>query len=157
LSSGVILSAACGGGTTGTNVNLVNQNANLSNTFNGNTNMNSINTNVSTTTSSAVETREPEQYQATVTLKLEAVGDQQKTALPTIAANVARNGTDRRMEFNLPNGEKLIYIDKAGTNYLLLPNRKQYAELNQQSLGFEVRQMLLPEQIVRQVQNVKGV
>ncbi len=156
LTGSLILSVACGGTTTNSNVNLVNTNANLSNTFNGNTNMNAINANTSVTGSN-VETSEPDQYQATVTLKLEAVGTEQKTALPTIAANVARSGSDRRMEFNLPNGEKVIYIDKAGTNYLLLPNRKQYAELNQQSVGFEVRQMLLPEQIVRRVQNTQGV
>src|SRR5215204_344832 len=124
LSSSFVLSLACGGTTTNSNVNLVNTNTNLANTFNGNTNLNSINTNTSGSTS-AVETKEPEQYQATVTLKLEAVGDQQKTALPTIAANVARMGGDRRMEFAMPNGEKVVYLDRAGTNYLLLPNRKQ--------------------------------
>ena len=146
----------CAGSAVNNNVNLVNTNANLSNTFNSNTNMNAINANSSVSTT-GVETREPDQYQATVTLKMEAVGTAQQTALPTIAANVARSGTDRRMEFNLPNGEKVVYIDKAGTNYLLLPNRKQYAELNRESLGFEVRQMMMPEQIVKQAQSQRGV
>ncbi|MBA2736951.1 MAG: hypothetical protein H0U50_09230 [Pyrinomonadaceae bacterium] len=107
--------------------------------------------------SSAIETKEPEQYEAKVLLKLEAVGDQQKTTLPTISANVARNGAERRMELTLPTGEKVIYLDKAGTNYAILPNRKQYAELNQETLGFDVRRMLLPEQIVQQVKDMKGV
>jgi len=156
VASWLLFSAGCAGTATNSNVNLVNQNANLSNTFNSNTNMNAINANTTSSTS-GVETKEPDQYQATVTLKLEAVGDQQKTALPTIATNVARMGTDRRMEFNLPNGEKVVYIDKAGMNYLILPNRKQYAELTKESLGFEVRQMLMPEQIVNRVQNTRGV
>jgi hypothetical protein len=155
LLSAVVFSIGCQPQTSTTNANLVNTNANIANSFTNSSNANS--TNMNSSASSAVETREPEQYEAKVTMKLEAVGDQQKTTLPTISANVSRNGADRRMELTLPNGEKVIYLDKAGTNYAVLPNRKQYAELNQESLGFDVRRMLLPEQIVQQVKNIKGV
>jgi hypothetical protein len=92
-----------------------------------------------------------------VTLKLEAIGNQQTTALPTLSAMVARNTVDRRMEFTMPAGGRVVYLDKAGTNYLILPDKKQYAELNRDSLGFDVRRMLMPEQIDQQVKNVKGV
>jgi hypothetical protein len=50
-----------------------------------------------------------------------------------------------------------IGAPKAGTTYLLLPTRKQYAVLDKDSMGFEVRQLMMPEQIVNQVKNVKGV
>jgi len=147
----------CGApGTTGTNSNLVNSNVNLSNTFTGNANINANTTSVDTS-SAIIETKEPDQYQAVVQLKLQATGDNKATNLPTIQANVARSGGDRRMEFNLPTNEKDLYIDKAGTTYLVLPNRKQYAVLDKQSLGFEVRQLMMPEQIVAQVRAVKGV
>lgn len=140
---------------TGTgNVNLANANANISNALANAGNLNAVN---STAGSSAIETREPEQYQATVKLSMEAVGDAQKTALPALSANVARSGSDRSMEFVIPNGEKVIYLDKAGTNYLILPNRKQYAELDRESLGFEVRRIMMPEQIVNQVKGLQGV
>ncbi len=140
-----------------TNVNLANANANVVNSSANSSNTNA-NANMNTTTSSVtVETKEPEKYQAKVTLKLEAAGENQTTALPTITANVARNSSERMMEFALPNGEKVIYLDKAGTNYLILPNRKQYAELNKDSLGFDVRRMLMPEQIVNQVKSMQGV
>jgi len=154
----VVFSIGCQPQTSTTNANLVNTNANISsNTFANGANANSMNAN-STASSSTVETKEPEQYEAKVTLKFEAVGDAQKTTLPTITANVARSGADRRMEFVLPgNNEKIIYLDKAGMNYVILPNRKQYAELNKEALGFEVRRMLLPEQIVQQVKNMKGL
>lgn len=115
------------------------------------------NANSSTTSTSAIETKEPGEYQAKVDLKFEAVGEQQSTQLPAIGAIVARNGADRRMEFNLPNGEKVVYLDKGDTHYLILPNRSQYAELNKEALGFEVRNMLMPEQIVNQVKSMKGV
>lgn len=147
----------CGApGTTGTNSNLVNSNVNLSNTFTGNTNINANTTSVNPD-SAIIETKEPEQYQAIVKLLLQATGDNKATNLPTIQANVARSGADRRMEFNLPTNEKIVYLDKAGTTYLILPTRKQYAVLDKQSLGFDVRQLMMPEQVVAQVRAVKGV
>src|SRR6188768_1069917 len=156
LISGVALVAAgligCGAQPGVTNANLTNSNANRSNTMTSN----AMNSN-STMSSAVVETKEPEQYQAKVTLKLEAIGAQQTTALPTLTATVARSAVDRRMEFEMPAGGRVVYLDKAGTNYLVLPDKKQYAELNRESLGFDVRRMLMPEQIVQQVKNVKGV
>jgi hypothetical protein len=157
LASSLLGLAGCGApGTTGTNSNLVNSNVNLSNTFTGNANINANTTSVDTS-SAIIETKEPDQYQAVVQLKLQATGDNKATNLPTIQANVARSSGDRRMEFNLPTNEKVLYIDKAGTTYLVLPNRKQYAVLDKQSLGFEVRQLMMPEQVVAQVRAVKGV
>ena len=114
------------------------------------------NSNAAASTTTAIETREPETYQATVNLKLETMGAQPAN-LPPIIAQVARNGADRRMEFSLPNGEKVIYLDAAGKHYLISPNRKQFAELNKESLGFEVRDLMTPAQIVQQVKNLKGV
>ena len=154
LFSIVALAAGCQPNTTNSNANLVNTNANISNSFTNSTNTNMTNMNSST---SVIESREPEKYQAMVKLSLEALGDQQKIALPSVGANVARNGADRRMEFTVPSGEKIVYLDKAGSNYLILPNRKQYAEINQQSVGFEVRRLLTPDEIVKRVQNVQGV
>jgi hypothetical protein len=157
LASSLLFLVGCQPQTGNVNTNLVNTNVNISNSFN---NSNSYtNTNVATTNSTATisETKEPEQYQAIVQLKLEATGEKNATALPAISANVARNSADRRMEFNMPNGDKVVYLDKAGTTYLLLPNRKQYAILDKESLGFDVRQLMMPEQIVNQVKNVKGV
>ena len=145
----------CGAQPGTTNMNLVNSNRNTSNSVANLSNVNSTNSN--TMSSSMAEAKEPDEYQATVTLKLEAIGDQQKTTLPTLNANVARSGTDRRMEFAMPAGGRVVYLDKAGTNYLVLPEKRQYAELNRDSLGFDVRRMLMPGQIVEQVKNMRGV
>lgn len=158
----IILSAAAGLGLAcqpeSTNTDISSNKTNVNAVANINTN---INTNVSNTNSSnesgvTIETKEPEQYRATVTLKLETSGNQALT-MPPLKAEVARSGQDRRMEFAMPNGEKIIYLDKGGKQFIISPTRKQYAELNQESLGFEVRRMLMPEQIVNQLKNVKGV
>lgn len=136
-------------------------NGNSANAFNSNSNsvnVNAVNSNANTAETSGViiETKEPEQYQATVALKFEVSGAQ-NAALPPLKANVARNGQDRRMEFDLPNGEKLIYLDREGKQFVISPNRKQYAELNKESIGVDPRRLLMPEQIVNQVKNIKGV
>lgn len=132
---------------------------NANSNANAGTNANSANANaanMTTAPSAAIETKEPEQYQATVALKFEATGAQ-NVATPPLKAEVARNGADRRMEFVLPNGDKLVYLDRGGKQYVISPNRKQYAELTKEALGFEVRKLLLPEQIVNQVKTLKGV
>ncbi len=145
----------CGPQPVTTNVNVI-TNSNLSN---ANANRSSANmANANTAAASAVtEAAEPTEYQATVTVRLETIGDQQKMTMPTLTANVARSGSDRRMQFTMPAGGRVVYLDRAGTNYLVLPEKKQYAELNRDSLGFDVRRMLMPEQIVQQVKNVQGV
>src|SRR4051812_30325739 len=133
----LILSISCDQPGGNSNLRSANTNANSSNSL-PNSNINT-NSNIAAVdpNSTISETKEPDQYQAIVQLKLEATGEKSAT-MPTVSANVARSGADRRMEFNMPNGDKLVYLDKAGTTYLLLPNRKQYAILDKESLGFEV-------------------
>lgn len=132
---------------------MVNVNANAANT---NTNGSVANANT-TGTNSLDSVKEPTEYQATVSLKLEAVGDQRRSTMPTLGANVSRSGNDRRMEFTMPAGGRVVFLDKGGANYLILPDKKQYAELNQEALGFEVRRMMMPEQIVEQVKAIPGM
>jgi hypothetical protein len=123
-----------------------------------NSNYNSANTNAAAnTTATTITTSEPNQYQANIKLTLEALGETQKASIPAVGATVARSGADRVMEFVLPTGEKIIYLDKGGMNYVILPNRKQYAELTKETLGFEVRRLLMPEQIVNHVKAIPGV
>jgi len=141
----------CGGATGNANLSSVNTNAGVANSI-SNSNLNAV-----PTTGTAVETREPEQYQATVRLSLQTMGSgQQQANVPNIGANVARQGDDRVMEFTVLN-EKFIFLDKGGTNYLILPNRKQYAELTKESLGIDVRRLMMPEQIVQQAKAVPGM
>lgn len=131
--------------------------SNNSTFVNANANFNT-NTNVATTSSgTTITTSEPNEYQANVKMSLETLGEAQKATMPTLGATVARSGADRVMEFALPTGEKVIYLDKGGMNYVILPNRKQYAELTKEALGFEVRRLLMPEQIVTQVKAIPGV
>jgi len=133
-------------------------NSNVAVSSNVNTRSNVSNTaNTNTAVGSSVDAKEPDRYQAKIDLSFEAIGETQNAALPVITAVVSRSGADRRMEFTLPSGEKVVYLDKASTNYLILPNRHQYAELSKEALGFDVRRMMMPEQIVNQVKAIQGV
>ncbi len=139
-----------------TNSNTTIANTNVSVSTNGNTvSVGNVSTTVETS-STVIESKEPEQYQATVMLKFQTSGDQ-KVATQPIRAEVARNGADRRMEFALPNGEKFIYLESGGKQFIVMPQRKQYAELTKEALGFEVRSLMMPEQIVKQLNNLKGI
>lgn len=143
--------------TTGNTATNAAANVNVNTNANANSmNANSANANAMNNAGAAIETKEPDQYQATVTLKFEVAGAS-NIASPPIKADVARSGADRRMEFVLPNGDKLIYVDHDGKQFVIAPNKKQYAELTKEALGFEVRKMLTPAQIVEQVKTLKGV
>ena len=150
----VLFTANCDTQPRTSNTNITNSNVNASNLANTSSNVSNTNSTSSVTVSEAAE---PTEYQANVSVKLEALGNQQKTTMPTLNARVARKGNDRWMEFRMPAGGRVVYLDKAGTNYLILPDMKQYAELNQDSLGFEVRRMMMPGEIVQQVKTVPGV
>lgn len=104
-----------------------------------------------------IEAREPDQYQATVTLKLETGTTDKSTALAPLTAQVARMGGNKRMEFALPGGEKVIYLERDGKQFVISPQRKQYAELNREALGVDPKSLLTPEQIIKKVRNIKGV
>ena len=138
-----------------------NGNENLANTnteTNINTNETNMNMNSDETSTSAIDVKEPETYQGKVNLNIQTMGEKGNMALPTpLVANVARKGENKRMEFNLPNGQKLVYLEIGTKNLVILPGRKEYAELNKQSTGFEVRSLMTPGQIVSQMKNLKGV
>lgn len=157
----VVVGATCFGAAcqpaanTNTSVNAIGANVNLNSNLT-NANVAAVNSSPAATPGAVVETREPEQYQALVTLKIELAGAS-NLAAPPLKASVARNGADRRMEFNLPNGDKLVYLDLGGRQFVVSPNRKQYAELNKESIGVDPRRLLMPEQIVNQVKNLQGV
>src|SRR5688500_5809822 len=110
------------------------------------TNTSSVNANTTTTTAT-IATSEPDKYSATITLKLEVTGSR-NISTPPLTANFARDGSNRRISFKIPGGDEVIYLDRADKRYVIVPNRKQYAEIDAQSTGFEMPSMMTPAQIV---------
>jgi len=101
-----------------------------------------------------IETNEPDEYSATMRLTAATMG--KYTNLPSLTAEVARQGEKRRVAFNLPNNEQVIYLNLGSTRYMVLPNRKQFAELSANAVGFEMPRLMMPDQIVDYLKGRRG-
>lgn len=104
-----------------------------------------------------INAREPQKYGATLVFSVETEGGDKAIGIPSLSIQVARNGFDRRVEFKLPDGTPLVYLDHNDRHYVILPARKQYAELTQESTGVQMHKLLTPGQLVQDLQNVNGV
>lgn len=136
------------------------QSATNINTSNSNTatptNANTSPTATPASTGATIDTKEPSKYAATMTLKIEASGNGQSISTPPLTAEFVRDGDNRSISFNAMKGEKVIYLDRADKHYIVLPNRKQYAELTPEATGFQVPSMMTPGQIVSQLKSASG-
>ncbi|MEJ7575628.1 MAG: hypothetical protein WKF74_01330 [Pyrinomonadaceae bacterium] len=146
--------AACQQPATNTNTNTANANA-------GNTNALTtapVNTNESATVNVApgVDAREPERYRAQLVFAAQTSGGERAQAIPELIVDVARAGADRRFAFRTPQGEEVVYLDRADKRLIIIPRRNQYAELTRESTGFDVPRSMTPGQIVQYLQNQRG-
>lgn len=127
-----------------------------SNTANDNaTTTSNANATAPTPSGVIINSREPDQYSATVTFKVELTGTQ-NISTPPLSAEFTRSGANRRIAVKLPGGDQVVYLDRADKRYIIVPNRKQYAEIDATSTGFDVPTMMTPSQIVNQVKSVRG-
>lgn len=132
-------------------------NANLNANLNSNANMAAANTNVANVPISTIAAREPQSYRATLVFSAETEGGDKTMGIPTLSAEVARNGDDRRLSFKLPDGSDLIYLEHAGTHYAIAPGRKQYAELTPEATGFQLHRLMTPGQLVSYLDRLQGI
>ena len=144
----LLLGSACQSTGTNTNTNI---------SANTNTAPANVNANLATAPAATIATREPEKYRATLVFSAETEGGQKTLGIPTLSAEVARNGPDRRVAFKLPDGSDLIYLETGGKHIVVAPGRKQYAELTPEATGFQLQKLMTPGQIVAQLDKLKGV
>lgn len=126
-------------------------------TVNANTSPTNVNTNTAPLSPSVIAAREPDAYRATLVLSAETEGGQKTIGLPTLSAEVARSGADRRVSFKLPDGSDLIYLEKGGKHIVIAPSRKQYAELTPEATGFQLQNLMTPGQLVARLEKLQGV
>ena len=135
-----------------------NTNANVNANSNANTALSNDNANSSSTKAGpSINTREPDKYAATLVISVETQGGDKAVGIPQLNTQVARSGDDRRVEFKLPDGSPLIYLDHDNHHYVVLPARKQYAELSKEATGVEFQKLMTPGQLVADIKNLKGV
>jgi hypothetical protein len=144
----LITVSGCARGPAESNVNMnVNANANVS----------AANANIATTPPSTIAAREPDRYRATLVFSAETEGGEKTIGIPTLSAEVARNGPDRRLSFKLPDGSDLIYLERNGVHYAIAPGRKQYAELTPEATGFQLHKLMTPGQLVSYLDRLQGI
>ncbi len=116
-----------------------------------------VNANSSPIAGSTIVTREPEQYRATLVFSAETEGGDKTIGIPSLSAEIARNGADRRVAFKLPDGSDLIYLETGGKHIVVAPGRKQYAELTPEATGVQLQKLMTPGQIATYLDKLKGV
>src|SRR6185369_14899373 len=80
-------------------------NANINTNINTNVNANATVTNINASTApSTFAAREPDSYRGTIVFTAETEGGDKAIGIPTLSAEVAKNGADRRLSFKLPDG-----------------------------------------------------
>ena len=135
-----------------------NANANANTNANANSTAGTDNTNSSSeSAASTINTREPDKYAATLTFSIETQGGEKAIGIPSLSMQVARSGDDRRVEFKLPDGSPMVYLDHDNHHYVILPARKQYAELTKEATGIEIHKLLTPGQLVKDLKKIKGL
>src|SRR3982751_4876016 len=133
-------------------------NANVNTNLNVNVNANAANANINANTApSTIAAREPDAYKATIVFTAETEGGDKAIGIPTLSADVAKNGSDRRLSFKLPDGSDLIYLEHAGVQYGIAPARKQYAELTPEATGFQIHKLMTPGQLVSYLDRLQGI
>jgi len=132
-------------------------NTNASLTTNANTSLTNTSANLSPTPASLSAAREPEKYRATLVFSAETEGGEKTIGIPSLSAEVARNGADRRVAFKLPDGSDLIYLEQGDKHIVIAPARKQYAELTPEATGFQLQKLMTAGQIVSYLERLKGV
>src|ERR1041384_5338559 len=115
------------------------------------------NANVSPEPASVIAAREPDRYRATLVFSAETEGGQKTIGIPTLSAEIARNGADRRVAFQLPDGSDLIYLEQGDKHIVIAPARKQYAELTPEATGFQLQKLMTPGQLVAHIEKLRGV
>ena len=134
-------------------------NSNINTNINTNINANTApasNINASTAPST-IAAREPDSYRATIVFTAETEGGDKAIGIPTLSADVAKNGADRRLSFKLPDGSDLVYLEHGGVQYGIAPARKQYAELTPEATGFQIQKLMTPGQLVAYLDRLKGI
>ena len=150
--SGIVVAATgCARGPANTNVT-----ANINTNANVNANATGANINASTAPSTFAA-REPDNYRATIVFSAQTEGGDKAIGIPTLSADVAKNGADRRLSFKLPDGSDLVYLERAGVQYGIAPARKQYAELTPAATGFQIQKLMTPGQLVAYLDRLKGI
>jgi hypothetical protein len=97
----------------------------------------------------SIDIREPERFSATMTLSAQETASEAPAPMLTQQLGLAKIGSDSRLAFTnpAPTGQ-IVYLEKSGLKYLIFYERKQYAEVTPEALGFDLGDVFTPRAII---------
>ncbi len=143
-------SFGCAPAPTNSNSN-INRNTTASTTMNANTAVNMNSNTAAGVSPTAFATKEPEQYSLTMAISGQGSANNKQGTLPQQNIEFARMGTDRRWSLTLPAIGPVVYLEKTGMRYLILPSRNQYVEISPDALGFQLGNAMTPSAMVERL------
>jgi hypothetical protein len=125
---------------------------------NANANANSntaatANANAPATASSPFSIAEPERYSLKMTISGSGAANNRQAAMQPQEIDFARLGASRRWAANIAPLGQVIYLEKPGLKYLVLPSRSQYVEITQEALGFPLGSVLTPSAMIERLKS----
>lgn len=102
--------------------------------------------------SGSIDIREPERFSATMTLSAQETTSEAPAPMLTQQIGLAKIGSDRRLAFTIPAPMgQIVYLQKSGLKYLIFYERKQYAEVTPEALGFDLGDVFTPRAIIERL------
>ncbi|MFP5264757.1 MAG: hypothetical protein ACLGJB_22945 [Blastocatellia bacterium] len=127
-----------------------NGNANTNANANANANANS---NASAAASSPFSRAEPDRYSLKMTISGTGAANNRQATMQPQEIDFARMDANRRWALNVAPLGQIIYLEKPGLKYLILPSRSQYVELTSEAVGFPIGSVLTPSAMVERLKS----
>jgi hypothetical protein len=97
---------------------------------------------------SSIEVKEPERYSVAMTVSAQQTASDVPAPMLTQQLTLSRFDVDRRWTFTFPAPlGQVAYLEKSGLKYVILFDRKQYAEITSDALSIPVATLLSPRSI----------
>lgn len=138
----------CAGGSKGTNANSP---AGSNTKLPGNENAKD-GSRAASSQSPTMDIKEPERYSVTMTISIQETASEAPTPMLTQQLSLAKLAADRRWTFVFPAPMgQIVYLEKSGLKYIVLFERKQYAEVTTEAMGFQLGSVLTPHSIAERL------
>ncbi|MFL6212491.1 MAG: hypothetical protein ACJ74J_01225 [Blastocatellia bacterium] len=131
-----------------------NMNSSMSVNANSNTAMTNENANTAaSTTAGTFSTREPDRYSMKMNVSVEGNANNRQGGTQ-VEIDFARLDANRRWSIKVPamNNLEVIYLEKPGLKYLVIPSRNQYVEITPDAVGMPLGNILSPSAIMERLQ-----
>jgi outer membrane lipoprotein-sorting protein len=131
-----------------------NMNSSLSVNANSNTAMTNENANsASAATAGTFSTREPDRYGMKMNVSVEGSANNRQGGTQ-VEIDFARLDANRRWSIKVPamNNLEVIYLEKPGLKYLVIPSRNQYVEITPDAVGIPLGNILTPSAMMERLQ-----